>query len=206
MGLWGPAVFTIPLLAAWYSYEHLDVIRRTYDQTIRALGAAPELGGMVRDGHAERVADLARRDGHDARLLASRARRSSRPRRCSTTSARCASTSPTTAVRPSRSSVAQAGADDPARHAAARAGRRHHRRRVRCRTASSVVVAAVGDVGTDPEGRERVRRAVRRSRRPRRPRARSAVLRARVPLRRAGARRRSRSCSTGAGCSTISSC
>jgi hypothetical protein len=59
MGLWGPAVFTIPLLAAWYSYEHLEVIRRTYDQTIRALGAAPELGGMVRDGHAERVADFA---------------------------------------------------------------------------------------------------------------------------------------------------
>jgi hypothetical protein len=59
MGLWGPAVFTIPLLAAWYSYEHLEVIRRTYDQTIRALGAAPELGGMVREGHSDRVADLA---------------------------------------------------------------------------------------------------------------------------------------------------
>jgi len=58
MGLWGPAVFTIPLLAAWYSYEHLEIIRRTYDQTIHALGAAPELGGLVRDGHAERVADL----------------------------------------------------------------------------------------------------------------------------------------------------
>ncbi len=58
MGLWGPTVFTIPLLAAWYSYEHLESIRRTYDQTIRALGAAPELGGMVRDGHAERVAEL----------------------------------------------------------------------------------------------------------------------------------------------------
>ena len=58
MGLWGPAVFTIPLLAAWYSYEHLATIRRTYDQTIRALGAAPELGGLVRDGHAERVAAL----------------------------------------------------------------------------------------------------------------------------------------------------
>ena len=56
MGLWGPAIFTIPLLAAWYSYEHLEVIRRTYDQTIRALGAAPELGGMVREGHAARVA------------------------------------------------------------------------------------------------------------------------------------------------------
>jgi hypothetical protein len=58
MGLWGPAVFTIPLLAAWYSYDHLEIIRRTYDQTIRALGAAPELGGLVRDGHTERVADL----------------------------------------------------------------------------------------------------------------------------------------------------
>jgi hypothetical protein len=58
MGLWGPAVFTIPLLAAWYSYEHLALIRRTYDQTIHALGAAPELGGMVREGHAERVSDL----------------------------------------------------------------------------------------------------------------------------------------------------
>jgi hypothetical protein len=59
MGLWGPLVFTIPLLGAWYSYEHLDRIRRTYDQTIHALGAAPELGGFVRDGHAERVAQLA---------------------------------------------------------------------------------------------------------------------------------------------------
>jgi hypothetical protein len=65
MGLWGPAVFTIPLLAAWYSYEHLELIRRTYDQTIRALGAAPELGGMVRNGHAERVADLAVAMGAD---------------------------------------------------------------------------------------------------------------------------------------------
>jgi hypothetical protein len=59
MGLWGPVIFTIPLLAAWYSYEQLNVIRATYDQTIRALGAAPELGGIVREGHAERVASLA---------------------------------------------------------------------------------------------------------------------------------------------------
>jgi hypothetical protein len=59
LGLWGPLVFTIPLLAAWYSYERLALIRRTYDQTIRALGAAPDLGGMVRDGHAERVAEVA---------------------------------------------------------------------------------------------------------------------------------------------------
>ena len=74
MGLWGPAVFTIPLLAAWYSYEHLESIRRTYDQTIRALGAAPELGRMVRDGHAERVADLTVAMGSSLGFLAPRAR------------------------------------------------------------------------------------------------------------------------------------
>jgi hypothetical protein len=51
-------VFTIPLLAAWYSYEHLEEIRRTYSQTIRSLGSAPELGGFVREGHAQRVAAL----------------------------------------------------------------------------------------------------------------------------------------------------
>jgi hypothetical protein len=65
MGLWGPLIFTIPLLAAWYSYEQLNVIRRTYDQTIRALGAAPELGGIVREGHAERVASLALATAHE---------------------------------------------------------------------------------------------------------------------------------------------
>ena len=65
MGLWGPAIFAIPLLAAWYSYEQLNVIRATYDQTIRALGAAPELGGMVREGHAERVALMAVATGHE---------------------------------------------------------------------------------------------------------------------------------------------
>jgi hypothetical protein len=59
MGLWGPLIFTIPLLAAWYAYERLAEIRKTYDQTVRALGAAPELGGMVLAGHAERVAALA---------------------------------------------------------------------------------------------------------------------------------------------------
>src|SRR5262249_32421065 len=31
LGLWGPVVFTIPLLAAWYSYERLALIRRTYE-------------------------------------------------------------------------------------------------------------------------------------------------------------------------------
>ncbi len=59
MGLWAPLLFAIPLLAAWYSFERLDSTRRTYNQTIRALSLAPELGGQVRPGHGERVADLA---------------------------------------------------------------------------------------------------------------------------------------------------
>jgi len=58
MGLWGPVLFSIPLLAAWYSFDRLDVIRRTYDQTVQALGAAPELGGMAPVGHGQRVARL----------------------------------------------------------------------------------------------------------------------------------------------------
>jgi response regulator RpfG family c-di-GMP phosphodiesterase len=46
------------LLATWYSFNRLSSIRRTYDQTIRALSVAPELGGLVRTGHAQRVATL----------------------------------------------------------------------------------------------------------------------------------------------------
>jgi hypothetical protein len=59
MGLWGPLLFSVPLLAAWYSFERLASIRRTYLETMRALSVVPELGGLVREGHAERVTDLA---------------------------------------------------------------------------------------------------------------------------------------------------
>ncbi len=48
MGLWGPLFFSIPLLAAWYSFERLASIRRTYEQTISALSVVPELAGLVR--------------------------------------------------------------------------------------------------------------------------------------------------------------
>lgn len=58
MGAWGPLLFSVLLLAAWYSFERLGGIRRTYRQTLRALSVVPELGGLVRPGHAERVADL----------------------------------------------------------------------------------------------------------------------------------------------------
>jgi hypothetical protein len=59
LGLWGPLLFAIPLFAAWYSFELLGRTRRTFRQTVQALGVAPELGGLVRTGHVERVAKLA---------------------------------------------------------------------------------------------------------------------------------------------------
>ena len=183
MGLWGPAVFTIPLLAAWYSYEHLEVIRRTYDQTIRALGAAPELGGMVRDGHAERVAELTVAIGSQRSGSPATSSGSSRPPRCCTTSGQVCLDEPEDGRPPEPVSVAEAGATilrgtqllAPAGDIIAAEWMPLPAERV---------VTTVGHVGADPEGRERVRRAVRRSRRPGRPRARGAVLGAGVPLRR----------------------
>lgn len=59
VGIWGPLLFSTPLLAAWYAFERLDSATRSYRQTIEALAMAPELGGMVPPGHAERVAALA---------------------------------------------------------------------------------------------------------------------------------------------------
>jgi len=58
LGLWGPALFSIPLLAVWYSFELLRRTRRTFIQTVQALGIAPELGALALPGHVERVADL----------------------------------------------------------------------------------------------------------------------------------------------------
>jgi hypothetical protein len=68
LGLWGPLLFAIPLLAAWYSFELLGRTRRTLHQTVQALGMAPELGGLVRPGHVERVATLAVALGRDLGL------------------------------------------------------------------------------------------------------------------------------------------
>ena len=155
---------------------------------------------MVRDGHAERVADARRRHGRRRSASRGTSSSSSRRPRCCTTSARSVSTNPTTAARPSRSRsrtraptilrgtqlLAPAGDIIAAEWMPYRENGR---------------LAAVGDVGPDPQGRERVRRAVRRASRARRPRTRSALLGAGVPLRRARARARSRWCSTGAVCS-----
>lgn len=68
MGLWGPLVFSVPLLAAWYSFERLAAIRRTYEQTISALSVVPELAALTRPGHAERVATLCHDLGADLGL------------------------------------------------------------------------------------------------------------------------------------------
>jgi len=59
LGLWGPILFSIPLIAAWYSFKLLASTRKSFEQTIQALAAAPELGGLVREGHADRVGALA---------------------------------------------------------------------------------------------------------------------------------------------------
>ena len=70
VGIWGPLLFSTPLLAAWYAFERLDSATRSYRQTIEALAMAPELGGMVPAGHAERVAALASAMGEQLGLSA----------------------------------------------------------------------------------------------------------------------------------------
>lgn len=68
MGLWGPVLFAFPLLAAWFAFEQVIAIRRTYDQTIVALSLVPELAGLTRPGHAARVAELSQKLGSDLGL------------------------------------------------------------------------------------------------------------------------------------------
>lgn len=70
LGLWGPLLFSIPLIAAWYSFELLNRSRRTFRQTVQALGVAPELGGLARSGHVARVAALSVAVGNELGLSA----------------------------------------------------------------------------------------------------------------------------------------
>jgi hypothetical protein len=58
VGIWGPLLFSTPLLAAWYAFERLDSATLAYRQTIEALAMAPEFGGIVPPGHSQRVAAL----------------------------------------------------------------------------------------------------------------------------------------------------
>ncbi len=58
VGIWGPLLFSTPLLAAWYAFERLDSATLAYHQTIESLAMAPEFGGIVPPGHSQRVATL----------------------------------------------------------------------------------------------------------------------------------------------------
>jgi len=70
VGIWGPLLFSIPLLAAWYAFDRLESASRTRRQTIEALSLAPELGGIVPGGHASRVASTALSIGRELALPA----------------------------------------------------------------------------------------------------------------------------------------
>ncbi|MBI5156713.1 MAG: hypothetical protein HZA58_01725 [Acidimicrobiia bacterium] len=59
MGWWSVPLAGLPYGFGYLSLHRLQVTRRTYDQTIRALGRIPEAGGMVVAGHMERTAELA---------------------------------------------------------------------------------------------------------------------------------------------------
>ena len=110
LGLWGPVLFSIPLLAAWYSFELLARTRRTFRQTVRALGVAPELGGLARPGHVERVAALAIALGYQLGVSGGRIDDLETAAWLHHLGAVCLD-DPSTGNRPDASEVARAGAD-----------------------------------------------------------------------------------------------
>jgi len=59
MGAWAVPLAGLPYAFSHVSLHRVQTTRRTYRQTIQALGAVPEAGGMVAEGHAGRVAELA---------------------------------------------------------------------------------------------------------------------------------------------------
>lgn len=59
MGPWSIPLAGLPYLFSHLSLDRVQDTRRTYDQTIRALGAMPEASGQVSIGHSARTADLA---------------------------------------------------------------------------------------------------------------------------------------------------
>ncbi len=63
--LWSVGLFSIPLFAAWYSFERLAAVTRTHRQTLAALSMATEMAGFVPEGHGRRVADLCERLAHE---------------------------------------------------------------------------------------------------------------------------------------------
>ena len=68
MGVWAVPLAGLPYAFSHVSLHRVQTTRRTYRQTIQALGAIPEAGGMVAEGHAGRVAELAVAIGADMGL------------------------------------------------------------------------------------------------------------------------------------------
>lgn len=59
MGWWALPLAGLPYAFSHLSLHRVQTTRNTYRQTIQALGAIPEAGGLVAAGHAGRVADIA---------------------------------------------------------------------------------------------------------------------------------------------------
>jgi len=74
VGLWALPLVIIPLLLAQLAYRRYAGIRRTQDQTIRALSRATEVGGYTETGHARRVTELALAIGRELGLTDERLR------------------------------------------------------------------------------------------------------------------------------------
>lgn len=60
LGGWAYLLFLAPIAATQHAFAQLAEIKRTFGQTIDALSKVPELAGYTRQGHAQRVAALAR--------------------------------------------------------------------------------------------------------------------------------------------------
>jgi hypothetical protein len=71
MGWWAVPLAGLPYVFSYVSLHRLQGTRRTYDQTIRALGAIPEASGQVASGHSARTAELAVAAGAEIGLGAS---------------------------------------------------------------------------------------------------------------------------------------
>lgn len=59
MGWWAVLLAAMPYAFTHLAFARLATTAATYEQTIRALGRVPEVGGFGLPGHAERSADLA---------------------------------------------------------------------------------------------------------------------------------------------------
>jgi hypothetical protein len=75
LGVWATALAVPPYGFAHLAFVRLAATRTTYDQTIRALGQMPEVGGFTSRGHAERTADTAIAIGSELGFSAAESRR-----------------------------------------------------------------------------------------------------------------------------------